>query len=123
MKKSKKSVRPKGPKKAAKPKTKAAKPARSKNSVKDTVYFKPKSVLSKVNSTNNVAIMLLDEDRHFFVIDGFAAQLWQLIDGKSKFSDLLDQLGKNIGVKPEVIQSDASKMIKQLLKEKLLSSK
>jgi hypothetical protein len=81
---------------------------------------KAQEILARKNFDGTVAIMHLENDEHFFTIDGIAADAWKLIDGKSTLSKIRAQLVKKHKPPLDRITKDLKILIKTLQKEKLL---
>ncbi|MGZ3708528.1 MAG: hypothetical protein ACXWPM_06895, partial [Bdellovibrionota bacterium] len=72
-----------------KQKVKKAKPV-SKKAMTGVPHLE-KSVLSRKNADGTIAIMRLENDEFFFTLDGIAAEIWGLIDGKRSFDKIESQ--------------------------------
>ena len=98
-----------------------ATPSKSQEATKENA--KPRiqpDVLARKNADGTVAVMRLDNDECFFTIDGIAADVWLLIDGKSTLSSIKERLIKKHSVPVQRFEKDFANFIKQLKKEKLI---
>jgi hypothetical protein len=111
------------PKPKTKTKTKTVRRATSPRQDLLSDGFVPKKaqeILARKNFDGTVAIMHLENDEHFFTIDGIAADAWKLIDGKTSLSKIRAQLVKKHKPPLDRLAKDLRVLIKTLQKEKLL---
>jgi hypothetical protein len=91
-----------------------------KDSFADFVPVRAPDILARKNSDGSVAILRLDNDQHFFVIDGLAAEVWNGINGKSSLGSITKRIAAQH--KPPVarFEADTRKLIKSLQKARLI---
>lgn len=96
-----------------KKKTKAKKP-------KEQVFQRRSDILSRPNADKTVSILDMSDPKHYFVIDGLAAKIWMLIDGKKNLKLIKSTLAKEVGEHQARFEKDVDRFIQNLKKMKLL---
>lgn len=77
-------------------------------------------VISRSNPDRTVTIMRFDDDEHFFVLDGIAAELWSMIDGKRSLERIKDALIQKHRPPRERFARDVANLIRSLMREQLV---
>lgn len=80
------------------------------------------NVLAKSSADGSVAVLRLDEDRYYLALDGYAAELWRMMDGKKTLGQIQEQLIKKHKLPKERFSRDVRKLVEQLRKERLIRS-
>jgi hypothetical protein len=88
--------------------------------VEEAVPRRPNNVVFRTNMDASVAIMRLDEDQYFYSLDGIAAELWKLIDGKASLKDIMKKLERRFQPPSGRFERDVKGLLGQLQKQKLL---
>ncbi len=68
-----------------------------------------------------MAIMRLEDDEFFFVLDGIAAEFWNLIDGKTSLSKIKKKVSDKHEPPVTKFEKDVAKLVTDLKKEKLVT--
>lgn len=79
-------------------------------------------ILFRRNEKNEVLVMHLEELEAYFCIDGMAADMWELIDGKRSTTEIVGILAKRHEQEESYIASEAKKLLSDLRKLKLLEA-
>ncbi len=124
---------PRGARKTArKPSRKAAaKPAKRKK----TTARKPRddrwlsrtlvrsaNALSRQNPDGSVSVMHLENETYMLKIDGIAAEVWQLIDGKTPLSSICEKLIEKHEAPEKLLKADLRRFVAHLERENLLET-
>jgi hypothetical protein len=115
-----------GPKPSPKSKKKAAKTAAQKLKKKPVVsdwlkqiYEIDSSVLFRPGDSGDVLVISTLNLDHFFRIDGHAAKLWSMIDGKTSLQALVDKLAKKVAL-PKAELTKAESFFKAIIRQGLI---
>jgi hypothetical protein len=100
--------------------TRKLKKAAKKAGPADPVLRVEQDLLARKNTDGSLAIMRLDNDESFFILDGIAAEFWAMIDGNSPISTLKQQLVRKH--QPPVVEfdRDVARLVTELKKERLV---
>jgi hypothetical protein len=117
-----KSVANKKKKIVKKSNTKKEAPASKKNlRISDEDIFKRSSeILSRSNSDGSIAMIRVDSDKNFYTLDGIAANVWQLLNGKNSLKKIKVKLSRQHTVDLDAISRDTDVLIKKLLSHSLI---
>ena len=91
-----------------------------KESNDDYVPVRARDILARKNSDGSVAILRLDNDQHFFLIDGLAAEIWNGINGKTPLRAITKKIAGEHNPPVAKFESDTRKLIKSLQKAHLI---
>ena len=96
--------------------------SREKSSATD-VPKKVGNLVSRTNEDGTVAVMSLELDDSIYSIDGVAAEVWDLIDGKRSIDQICRILLRKHSVSEERLRKDAGKLITSLRAARLIEVK
>lgn len=80
----------------------------------------PTDVISRRDTAGNITIMRLDDEEDFFTLDGIAAEMWTLVDGKQSLESIREKLIKKFTPPESLFDRDLTKMLGELAQEKLI---
>jgi hypothetical protein len=101
--------------------TQGAKAARLKaKSAVSSPPKKSKDILIRKNSDGTITAMRLDNDRYFVRLDGIAAELWSMIDGRTSLEKIKEKIIQRHQPPLRRFESDVKRLMKNLVREKLL---
>jgi hypothetical protein len=101
---------------------KVNKPSTPKPKLSPKTPKKNSNVLFRRNEKNELLIMHLKELDAYYCIDGIAADLYELLDGKASIDSIVTTLAKRHKTDHAFIAKNTKKLIAQLSKLKLLQS-
>jgi hypothetical protein len=84
------------------------------------VLKRRKDILSRKDQDGTVAVLGLENEKFFHTLNGIAAEVWGLIDGKRSLGEIKKALIKKYDPPIDRFSKDVDKLIKDLKKEKLL---
>lgn len=76
--------------------------------------------LSRRDRDGSIAIIILNNSRHYFIADGIRAEVWSLIDGKRSLKNIAAKITQDHGIEESVSLKKIQKIISEFKKEKLL---
>ena len=86
------------------------------------VFGRNTMLISRRQADRSVALMKLDDVDKFYRLDGIAADLWLLIDGKKALRDIKEKLIKSHRPPLEQFRRDVQMLVVDLLKHGLITS-
>lgn len=82
-------------------------------------YETSSDIVTRRKESGEFLIVGLNDDDHYFSIDGIAADVWEGLEKKEKLDKILAKLKKKYP--KDDVEKDVEKFIKSLIKNKLIS--
>lgn len=89
----------------------------------ENIFMKSSEILSRANADGSIAIIRVDSDKNFYSLDGIAANVWQLLDGKKSLQKIKINLSQSHKVDLDAISRDTNALVKKLLTHNLIKLK
>jgi hypothetical protein len=86
----------------------------------DFVPVRNRDALFRKNPDGTLAILRLDNDEYYYTINGLAAEVWLMIDGKSSVEAISKKIVAKHSVPLARFQNDVHKLLQSLVKERLI---
>lgn len=86
-----------------------------------SVFEVAKDIVSRRNQDGTVVLMRMDDSELFYKIDGIAAEIFGLIDGKKNFAAIVDCTFKNHPGHEERLHKDIESFFTKLTDMKMIS--
>ena len=95
---------------------------KSTKTIADDAVFKiPRTILSRKNSDGSVSMIKLEKDKNFYTLDGFAAEVWGMLNGKQTLKQIKQKLIKKHAIIEDRFGKDVDDLIKRLIGLDLIS--
>lgn len=85
------------------------------------VFEIAKDIVSRKNQDGTVVLMRMDDSELFYKIDGIAAEIFSLIDGKKNFRDIAENAFKKYAGNEDRLQKDIDSFFTKLIDMKMIS--
>lgn len=89
----------------------------------DPILQLERDLLARRNNDGSVAIMQLNNDEFFFVLDGIAAEFWVLIDGATSLTSIKERLVRKHKPPAAQFEKDVAQLVTDLKTERLVRDK
>lgn len=86
-----------------------------------SVFEVSKDIVSRRNQDGTVVLMRMDDSELFYKIDGIAAEVFSLIDGKKNFLALVESVFKNHAGHEDRLQKDIDNFFTKLVDMKMVT--
>ena len=78
------------------------------------------NTIVRKNLDGTFSVINLKDDDNFYSIEGLAAEVWKLIDGKTKLAEIKKSVLKKHSPPAKLFERDVTKFIAQLKKDQLI---